>query len=396
MHGIEGKRARDVVQLGPRAPSPARPAAITPQPKVKASPSEAAKHAALALVAPKAQAALAIYSDPAFTKLDPKVAAALRANLKLAPAAEGDALELLQAPGFTALGATEQRAALEHPRPDRIAHLLQVVTNPLWTALEGDRQAFFAAPAKVQDAVLTQFEAQPTMETGRVLLRLMGARWLQKMKPADQLRAVKVFAFCAAQETGATFEDVGISQKKLIQGALEELLKDKGYTLAFEDLPYGAHETVAGESIRPGTVILNRRVFEADDLPVGGGPEGLLEEHFALATLVHEVNHLHNTEPAPGTAAAFQDEYRAWFAGFVALMGRLPNRIEGLGRVRDLLTQPAYADLAEALDQKPAEAQQILEFLQAFGPVKSRADVLKLDITDVVSLAPLPSPLGVF
>jgi hypothetical protein len=123
MHGIEGKRARDVVHLGPRAPSPARPASNPP--KVKASPSEAAKHAALALVAPKAQAALAIYSDPAFTKLDPKVAAALRANLKLAPAAEQAALELLQAPGFTSLGAAEQRAALEHPRPDRIAHLLR-------------------------------------------------------------------------------------------------------------------------------------------------------------------------------------------------------------------------------------------------------------------------------
>ncbi|MFO0726040.1 MAG: hypothetical protein U1E65_19820 [Myxococcota bacterium] len=392
MTRTSGHRPHDVVHLTARRSLPqVQPHAPQKKPR-PAPPSDAGEKAAEALKVPAAP--LELYADPAFLALAQPVVAAFRANLKMAPAQAAAAKSLLGSASFLALSAEEQAAALSPPRPDRLAHTLSLVEHPLWSVLTGSKLGLFAASARTQDAVLKQLEAFPTMAVGQDLMALSRARWFAKLKPEDQVRAVKIFAFSASQLVGASFEDQGVSQRKLIENTLKAVLEDPKLSLSFEDLPYGPHETVAGESVRPGKVILNRKAIAADDLPIGGGPDGLLEEHFALSTLVHEVNHLRNEAPAPGTALAFQDEYRAWFAGFVALMSRFPNRIEGLARVRDLLTQPAYADLREAVDHKPEEAKQILSFLQRFGAIHSAKDVENLSITDVVSRAPLPAPLG--
>jgi hypothetical protein len=345
------------------------------------------------------------FEQSAFRSLAEPVQACLRVILSMVPDRAPSVASLIGSPAFLALSPEEQQAAVTPPRPERLERTRRILEQPLWSALEGDKLRFFSAREGTQDAVLAQFEAFPQLETGRALMRLLAAPWFGKLRRDDQVRAVKVIAFCSSQVSGASFEEQGVRQRSLITNTLDALLPPAGssgakggassrceLSLRFEDLPFDDHDAVAGESRRPGTVILNRNAFSVDARPLGGGPDGLKEEHFALSTLVHEVNHLRNPEPPRGTALAFQDEYRAWFAGFVALMARFPTKVEGLARIKDLLTRSSYVELQDALDHRPEEARKILAFMQSFGPVKDRQEILGLTISDLVSCAPLPDP----
>jgi hypothetical protein len=113
-----------------------------------------------------------------------------------------------------------------------------------------------------------------------------------------------------------------------------------------------------------------------------------------LATLVHEVNHLHNLTPVGPTYEAFQDEYRAWLVDFVAHVGGMPRRVEALARCQALLGSPAYAALGQALREGTEHGARILEFMRSFGPVTRPPDVHTLQAEDPLGEAPLPRPAG--
>jgi hypothetical protein len=204
----------------------------------------------------------------------------------------------------------------------------------------------------------------------------------------DQVRAAKIIAYASSAISGATFDDMGYSQKKIIEGSIASLIgPSPRYDLRFDDLPFDDRDTVAGTVEFPRTLILNRNAIPPNDRPIFGQRQ----EHVALATLVHEVNHLDNQIPEGPTYASFMDEYRAWFVAFVAFMSRFPTKIEGLYRVKELLTNPAYDELQRALAAGNGESDQILAFARNFGDVHTRDEILALELDNMVISAPLPT-----
>ncbi len=336
----------------------------------------------------------AFFELEAYRRLGGPVQRALEVMLALVPDRAGDAQRLIELPAFAELSPDERLALLSPPKPDRLDRALWLLENPIWSALAGDKRSLFALDARVQSALIAQFEHFLVRKTGECLLRTLDADWFHDLDASDQIRALKVIAYASSQLTGASFESSGISQRRIIENTLDSLLPPTArFRLEFEDLPSEPTSSIAGLRRLPGTVVLNRNLIPDDDRHLGAGARGRDAEHVGLTTLVHEVNHLCNQIPTGATYAAFQDEYRAWFVGFVAFMSRFPSRIESLSRVKELLSNPAYAELQQALDGGGPESEQILRFLQAFGDLDSREALLALQIDNFVALAPLPDPM---
>lgn len=252
----------------------------------------------------------------------------------------------------------------------------------------------------LQRAVLVQLEHAASRRVARDLGRLLEAEWWAALDYEDAIRAVRVVAYASACADGAQLpaavESGEPCRRTILDGTLDSLLPPRGrFTLGFADLPHDEGESVvAGTCMLPATAVLNRRVIAACDARLGQGPAGDLEVRVGLATLVHEVNHLHQAVAPGPTYAAFQAEYRAWLVDFVAEVDRLPWRVEALDRCRELLTSPRYPALAQAVTSGSPESARILAFLRAFGPVQRLDDLLVLPRDGWLEPAPLPRPLG--
>ena len=109
--------------------------------------------------------------------------------------------------------------------------------------------------------------------------------------------------------------------------------------------------------------------------------------------MVHEVNHLRNGIEVGPNYAAFQDEYRAWYVGFVAFMSRLPTKKEALERIKILFSDPDYADIQKAVQTDNPESQKILAFVGKFGTEEKIAEILAAEVDNFVAMAPLPDPV---
>lgn len=271
------------------------------------------------------------------------------------------------------------------PDHERLLRLLQPSTAR-WRGL---------APV-LQRAVLGQLEHAASRRVARDLGRLLEAGWWAALEHDDAIRAVRVVAYASACADGARLPSAGGEpcRRTILDGTLDSLLPPRGrFTLGFADLPHDEGESVvAGTCVPPVTAVLNRRVIAACDARLGQGPAGGLEVRVGLATLVHEVHHLHQPVAPGPTYAAFQAEYCAWLVDFVAEVDRLPWRVEALDRCRELLTSPRYPALAQAVTSGSPECARILAFLRAFGPVQRLEDLLALPRDGWLEPAPLPRP----
>jgi hypothetical protein len=234
----------------------------------------------------------------------------------------------------------------------------------------------------VRRAMRAQRSSFRVRRVGEYLSKLERTPWFSALGVRDRLRAVKTIAYAASQLEGATAE-----QSAIIGNTLDGLVSGR-IELAFESLPFGARRSINGHRRAPRTVVLNRRALPADERPVSGRRE----EHVALATLVHEVNHLCNGVPEGPTYAAFQDEYRAWYVAFIALFAREPRKVEALARCKELLVDPAYGDIQRAVRERSAEGARIFGFLRTFGSATTREELLALELDDLTSPAPPPDP----
>lgn len=252
-----------------------------------------------------------------------------------------------------------------------------------WLALDGRRRA----------AVLGQLEHAASRSVAQELDRMLDTPWWRELEPDDAIRAARVVAHVAACADGTPPGPGEVCRRMILDNTLASLLPPRGrFVLGFAELPLDEELVVAGLRLAPGTVVLNRRMIAAVDAPLGEGPEGRLEARVGIATLVHEVNHLHNLVPPGPTHAAFQDEYRAWYVAFVAEAGRTPRKVDALDRCRELLVHPCYAAFEHALASGSAQGRRILEFLQELGPVRRWQDVLALPRDGFLEPAPLPRP----
>lgn len=268
--------------------------------------------------------------------------------------------------------------------------------HPLVGLLEPEPMRWLAlAPAR-RAAVLRQLEHAASRRVARDLRRLVVTPWWAELDLDDAIRAVRVVAHASASADGAPHEpDEPCSRRTILDHTLDSLLPPHGrFVLGFEDLPLAPAMVVAGLRLPPATVVLNRRAIAACDARLGAGPQGWLEARVGTATLVHEVNHLHNLVPPEPTHEAFQDEYRAWYVDFVVDTGRRPRRVEALDRCRELLTSPGYAHLGQAAAGGGEHGERILAFLRELGPLARWHDVLALPRDGFLDPAPLPQPLG--
>jgi hypothetical protein len=262
-----------------------------------------------------------------------------------------------------------------NPPRDEDPTLLEIVRHPLWDYLPDEKRALLRLDPVVQRAALAQYEKYLTAETGRAVCQVAAAPWFSALDRDDQQRALKVIAYAAGQISSASFEDMGVSQRKIIENTVEALVSGR-FSVVFEDLPVGHEDTIGGRRIYPTTLALNRTMIPADDKPISG----YKQEHIALATLIHEVNHLCNQVAEGPTYDAFMDEYRAWFVAFVGFMSRFPTAKEGMVRCMELTE--VYADIRATLEANNAESEKMVAFMQRFKGVDT-----------MVLSAPLPDPL---
>lgn len=268
--------------------------------------------------------------------------------------------------------------------------------HPRLRLLQPDPTRWLALAPTRRDAVLGQLEHAASRRVARDLGRLLAAPWWAELDDDDAIRAVRVVAHASASADGARPEpDEPCCRRAILDHTLDSLLPPHGcFALRFEDLLLEDDMVVAGLRLPPDTVVLNRRAIAACDARLGAGPRGWLEARVGTATLVHEVNHLHNLVPPGPTHEAFQDEYRAWYVDFVADVGRRPRRVEALDRCRELLTSPAYPELRRAAEQGGEHGERMLEFLRELGPLERWQDVLALPRDGFHEPAPLPRPLA--
>ncbi|MCX4247483.1 hypothetical protein [Paraliomyxa miuraensis] len=233
----------------------------------------------------------------------------------------------------------------------------------------------------LRDAVLGQFERQPARRVARDLGRMLSAPWWVVLPPDDRVRATRIVAHVSARASGAPVETMRPCTRTILEGTLDSLLPPQGrFGLRFDDLPLEGQRVVAGLREPPATVVLNRAAIRTCDARLGDGDP--LELRVGLATLVHEVNHLHNLTPVGPTYEAYQDEYRAWWVDFVAHVGRRPRVAEARARCRELIHGPEYEPLRRAATEASGHGARI------------REHVASLDGGDLTAEAPLPeSPL---
>jgi hypothetical protein len=242
-------------------------------------------------------------------------------------------------------------------------------------------------------AVLGHLEHVASRRVARDLGRLLEASWWDGLDDQDRIRAIRVVAYVSACADGAPAEGTEVCRRTILDNTLDSLLPPRGcFGLGFADLPRVGETIVAGFRVAPATVVLSRQAIACGDERLGAGPHGSLEARVGLATLVHEVNHLHNLTPPGPTYQAFQDEYRAWYVDFVAQVARPPRRVEALDRCRELLTSSCYAELGHAVAEGSVHGERILGFLRAFGAVQRVEDVLALPRDGFMEAAPLPRP----
>lgn len=331
----------------------------------------------------------ALYAQPEFRALPKVVQDAARGLLAVAPAKAPRLTALLGAPQFLALTTGEQVPLLTPPRPERIDHAHRLLNHALWPLLPGDKTGFLKRSLPTQRAMIAQLERFLVRPTAELLVKASSTPWFQALGAKDQLRAVKVLAYFAAQQVGANDEGGALSQKQILARTVAALLDGRA-RLVFEDLPADQAEAIGGVRRLPDLVVLNRRLISADLFPIGEGPLGDQEIHVALTTLAHEVDHLLRAVPEGPTYAAFQDEYQAWFTGLVAYRGTPPSLMEGRWWCQTLLSSPVYADLQAAATRPGPESRRIFEFLRAFGPAQDVPQFLALRIENYAALAPRP------
>ncbi len=325
-------------------------------------------------------AAVPFLPREALAALSPAVRTALTGAIKLVPAVGPKVSRLVKNRAFLALSPKEQMALVSKADPKRLDQAAALLASPMWSAFSGNRTQLLGLRTALQGAILAQAEHFREANTAADLARMSRTRWFSVLLPEDQMRAAKLVAYASSTLPRAT-----ALQAEILKNTLDALLAaPESVELRFDDMA----PVDLGHREPPRTVVLNRAVLSGDASVIeSAGLTYSQAEHLAVATVAHEVNHLINEVPWGQTFATFQDEYRAWFVGFIAQMGRFPNREEALGRCRSLFQN--YVDIAAARTHKD-EAEKIIVFMQKFGDVEQTEDGWKL--MDPEGPAPLPDP----
>lgn len=294
-------------------------------------------------------------ADPSFQALD---AAGKTAKLT--------EFVLLRSPEFEALSSSDQqlvRDALAAREPGDTAlpaSIKQLIESENFDKLGADEKT----------AVLSQVKNYPDARSVENIERMLAKDWFSDMDLGDKQRALKLIAYLSQHDSG---------DRTIIDNTLDRFLDpDSDYTMDFsENDAYGS----AGDD---GDFHLNPDYVDDGNgaLDVGNGDTEHLVEH----TIAHEVSHLVNGDETDQTFDYLNEEYRAWYVGFMAEHGRPPSNEEALERWEFFLNPDGgYADYSHGIERdwwfdtdgaldKSEEAEKIFQMLSDLTGLEVNAD----------------------
>ncbi len=303
--------------------------------------------------------------------------------------------ELVQSPRFTAMSSAERTSALSEialvnssefqalPSSDQNA-----IRNAL-TSADTDDVAFAGKLRELiqsgqferlndteKSAMLAQVENYPDSRVIDNFERALDKGWFQGQSTDDKLRSLKLIAHLSTFEGG---------DRTVLDNTLDRFLSpDSDYKLEWKSISASPGNVTYGYA-GGNTLTLNEDLVAADSARVSGGTEG----HVIENTTAHEVSHLVNGDSTNQTFHYLNEEYRAWYVGYLAENGHPPSNEEAVARWEYFLDpNGGYADYSHGKDgswffnigakdgalEKPEEAEQIFALLSQLTGVEITAD----------------------
>jgi len=259
-------------------------------------------------------------------------------------------IALTNMPEFKALSADNQqrvRNALQNAKPDdpQIAkNIKSLLQNKAFSRLKGNEQT----------AVLSQIQNYPNSHSIANVERLLEKDWFQKQNLANKQRSLKLVAYLSMPDSNKKQNDIQ-------NNTLDRFLSPgSNYKLDWKAIPASGGNITLGYAANK-TLTLNSYLVAANNNPVKLGG---YEERVIVETAAHEVSHLVNGDKVSQTFEYLNEEYRAWYVGFLSQNGRPPTNQEAVDRWEYFLNpNGSYASSSQGALKNSGEAKKIFDLL---------------------------------
>ncbi|MBL8956758.1 MAG: hypothetical protein JNK82_38650 [Myxococcaceae bacterium] len=249
-------------------------------------------------------------ASPEFQRLDPSVRQQVLSSLHdggVTPNKVATAKALISAPGFKSMAPENQKLALETLAKTGFNRFIGKSLERLVNA-----PSFNQAQKVDQTAMLSQAKNYPNTASIGNIERLSGKLWFASQSHEDKARTLKTIAYMSDPSRG---------DRTIINNTLEKIL---GPDAKF-DIQWVDHQgRKAGHAVDSDTMQLDYSYATPDN---GPGVQSKLD-WVGNRTVPHEVNHLLSNYKVESSYKFVEDEYRGWYVGVQAQLGRPPTKAE--------------------------------------------------------------------
>jgi len=234
--------------------------------------------------------------------------------------------------------------------PAYAANLKKLIEDPKFKTLK---------PAE-KTAVLSQTRNYADAGAVANIERLLHKDWFRGESLDNKQRSLKTIGRLSQYPMG---------DRKVIDNTLDKLLgANSPIKLEWKKYPVEKDGTTFGD-MGDNVLRLNKAKIPAGNDSL---PENDDTNHLALDTVPHEVNHHLNNDKVASTFHYFEAEYRAWYVGFKAEHGRVPNSQEAMEQRISWQLDPKsfYGKYAAVALKNPKEAQKFYHFLESVTGMK--------------------------
>lgn len=185
-----------------------------------------------------------------------------------------------------------------------------------------------------------------------ILDKLNSFEWFKKNTNEDKLKLFMLINFLSLRAESSQLD----IQSELLNNSLEIILKGN-LPVIMEEMK-NAHGAAGRNQIYINNGEEHYHAFNSTF------------SHLSLHTICHEINHLLSGQKVEASPKYFEEEYRAWYVGFIAEYGRKPNKLEAAERSAFLLTyykgnmNEVYGYIAESFKTNP---EKFFDHLSGLG-----------------------------
>jgi hypothetical protein len=285
--------------------------------------------------------------------------------------------QVVTSTGFNKAGADTQQAMLDALRPNATDATL---TGSLVKLMDDVAAKSVSNPALMKDvthllatkdfkdldgaaktAVLSQVRNYPDSKVANNLERLIGKDWFKDFDAGDKQRALKLIAYMSNPGNAG--------DPKIVNNTLEKFLaKDAPYKLELVPITSKPGNVTFGQAAN-GVMTINEDLVGANNNKLETDTYG---RKLSIDTVPHEINHLINDDKVAQTFDYLNEEYRAWYVGRSADLGRPPSNQEALERWAYFVDPNSgyYDSAAKGALADPAEAAKIFSELSQLTGLK--------------------------